>query len=118
MTVCESNVPPQVSLRDSIEQGVLLDAGEARLSMSTLQVVAASLSMCTDESVMAITRAAREEVVRPGGEWIADADNIDAHYTSRWQQQQQQQSPGSLDANLTRCAHFMADLERPHNKKW
>ncbi len=111
-----SNALSQVALRDSIEQGLLLDAGEARLSLSTLQVVAASLAMCTDESVMAITRAAREEVVRPGGEWIADADNMDAHYTSHWQQQQQ--SPGSLDANLTRCAHFMADLERPHTKKW
>ncbi len=120
------------ALQDGIDKGRQGDAGEIRLSLSTLQVVLASVAMCTDESLLAITRAARQEVVRPGGDWIVDADNIDAHFSSHWQQQQQKQQqqkqkqkhhheqqhlPISFDLGLTRCVHFMADLERPQGKK-
>ena len=64
----------------------------------------------------------RAEVARPGGDWIADAHDIDAHFSSYWQQQQQQQqhdhrAPIVFDSGLTRCAHFIAHLERPQGKK-
>ena len=109
------------ALQEGVMQGRVQDAGETRLSLSTLEVVLASIAMCTDESVLAVTRAARAEVTRPGGDWIADAHNIDAHFSSYWQQQQQQQhdhrAPIVFDSGLTRCAHFIAHLERPQGKK-
>ena len=107
------------ALQEGVMQGLVQDAGETRLSLSTLEVVLASIAMCTDESVLAVTRAARAEVTRPGGDWIADADNIDAHFSSYWQQQQQHDHhvPIVFDSGITRCAHFIADLERPQGKK-
>ena len=101
-----------VALQDSIAKEELQDAGETRLSMATLQVVLASIAMCADESVLALMRAAREEVTRPGGNWIADADNLDANFSGYWQQQQR-----VFDIGLTRSVHFMADMERHHGKK-
>lgn len=101
-----------VALQDSIAKEELQDPGETRLSMATLQVVLASIAMCADESVLALTRAAREEVTRPGGNWIADGDNLDANFSGYWQQQQR-----VFDIGLTRSVHFMADMERHHGKK-
>lgn len=101
-----------VALQESIAQGQLQDAGETRLSLSTLEVILASVAMCTDASILAATRAARDEVTRPGGDWIADAGNLDAHFSSHWQQQQQ-----VYDVDFTRCVHFFADLERREGKK-
>jgi hypothetical protein len=100
------------ALQESIAQGQLQEAGETRLSLSTLEIILASVAMCTDASILAVTRAARDEVTRPGGDWIADADNLDAHLSSHWQQQQH-----VYDADFTRCVHFFADLERRDGKK-
>ena len=100
------------ALQESIAQGQLQEAGETRLSLSTLEIILASVAMCTDASILAVTRAARDAVTRPGGDWIADADNLDAHLSSHWQQQQH-----VYDADFTRCVHFFADLERRDGKK-
>ena len=101
-----------VALRDSIAQEQEQDAGEVRLSMATLQVILASIGMCTDQSILEITNAAREDVTRPGGDWIADADNLDANYCGYWQQQQR-----VFDVDLTRSLHFMGEMERNKSKK-